>query len=205
MKDPRAVTSNDLSERRLVFRACETRQFEVDRKSTRLNSSHDQISYAVFCLKYPPTPEIYTLSLHDALPICALQSSLVARTLSKKFPARLLRPNYARERIGTQHERPAGCNVERSQRTQTRLPRVRDAPVRGRSEEHTSELQSRSDLVCRLLLEVSPDTRDLHSFPTRRSSDLRPSKLFSCANAFKKVSCAASSAKLRSRKNRYAT
>src|SRR5206468_2195154 len=133
MKDPRAVTSNDLSERRLVFRACETRQFEVDRKSTRLNSSHDQISYAVFCLKYPPTPEIYTLSLHDALPICALQSSLVARTLSKKFPARLLRPNYARERIGTQHERPAGCNVERSQRTQTRLPRVRDAPVRGQT------------------------------------------------------------------------
>src|SRR2546421_9897064 len=34
-----------------------------------------------------------------------------------------------------------------------------------RSEEHTSELQSRSDLVCRLLL------GDLHSFPTRRSSD----------------------------------
>ena len=63
----------------------------------------------------------------------ALQSSLVARTLSKKFPARLLRPNYARERIGTQHERPAGCNVERSQRTQTRLPRGPDAPNRGRT------------------------------------------------------------------------
>src|SRR5438270_623926 len=65
----------------------------LDRKSTRLNSSHSQISYAVFCLKkktekpkcrHPhttpfyyipfisnatPTPEIYTLSLHDALPI----------------------------------------------------------------------------------------------------------------------------------------
>src|SRR5690349_5295429 len=41
-----------------------------------------------------------------------------------------------------------------------------------RSEEHTSELQSRRDLVCRLLLESSADTRDLHSFPTRRSSDL---------------------------------
>src|SRR6478672_940463 len=72
-----------------------------DRKSTRLNSSHDQISYAVFCLKkkkirFPATircllslsflfltltsssffffndtatTEIYTLSLHDALPI----------------------------------------------------------------------------------------------------------------------------------------
>src|SRR2546421_5170890 len=34
---------------------------EIDRKSTRLNSSHDQISYAVFCLKkkkkIPPKPK----------------------------------------------------------------------------------------------------------------------------------------------------
>src|SRR5688572_26331911 len=41
-----------------------------------------------------------------------------------------------------------------------------------RSEEHTSELQSQSNLVCRLLLEGYGDHRDLHSFPTRRSSDL---------------------------------
>src|SRR5262245_58670805 len=39
-----------------------------------------------------------------------------------------------------------------------------------RSEEHTSELQSLRHLVCRLLL--SRLFRDLHSFPTRRSSDL---------------------------------
>src|ERR1035441_9025095 len=38
----------------------------IDRKSTRLNSSHLGISYAVF------TTEIYTLSLHDALPIFIL-------------------------------------------------------------------------------------------------------------------------------------
>src|SRR5699024_3496903 len=37
--------------------------------------------------------------------------------------------------------------------------------VHRRSEEHTSELQSRFDLVCR--------SRDLYSFPTRRSSDLQ--------------------------------
>src|SRR5574342_691086 len=53
----------------------------TDRKSTRLNSSHHRISYAVFCLKKKKnffffffndtaTTEIYTLSLHDALPIC---------------------------------------------------------------------------------------------------------------------------------------
>src|SRR2546429_407229 len=57
----------------------------ADRKSTRLNSSHGYISYAVFCLKKKKrahyllffffffndtaTTEIYTLSLHDALPI----------------------------------------------------------------------------------------------------------------------------------------
>src|SRR3989337_636846 len=44
----------------------------VDRKSTRLNSSHGSISYAVFCFNDTATTEIYTLSLHDALPIfCA--------------------------------------------------------------------------------------------------------------------------------------
>src|SRR3712207_4786912 len=60
---------------------------QPDRKSTRLNSSHANISYAVFCLKKKKTyelstsgvlvfffndtatTEIYTLSLHDALPI----------------------------------------------------------------------------------------------------------------------------------------
>src|SRR2546428_8454672 len=31
--------------------AADDEEIEVDRKSTRLNSSHDQISYAVFCLK----------------------------------------------------------------------------------------------------------------------------------------------------------
>src|SRR5690348_12313805 len=40
-----------------------------DRKSTRLNSSHPSISYAVFCLNDTSPTEIYTLSLHDALPI----------------------------------------------------------------------------------------------------------------------------------------
>src|SRR3712207_937819 len=65
----------------------EGRRSVKDRKSTRLNSSHANISYAVFCLKKKTqrctihtlfffffndtaTTEIYTLSLHDALPIC---------------------------------------------------------------------------------------------------------------------------------------
>src|SRR3989338_2176348 len=47
--------------------------FHQDRKSTRLNSSHSSISYALFFYNDPAPPEIYTLSLHDALPI-SLQS-----------------------------------------------------------------------------------------------------------------------------------
>src|SRR4030095_17193811 len=63
------------------------------------------------------TTEIYTLSLHDALPICQGQDL--------NHP-----PIRRREFTG---------------------PRVH------RSEEHTSELQSHSDLVCRLLLENKED------------------------------------------------
>src|SRR5256885_2086212 len=64
-----------------------------DRKSTRLNSSHLVISYAVFCFRKKPTApqrvlfffndtattEIYTLSLHDALPISNRDSPGVIR------------------------------------------------------------------------------------------------------------------------------
>src|SRR2546430_2631217 len=68
-----------------IFRA-QTFRHQQDRKSTRLNSSHSQISYAVFCLKKKQlliffffndtaTTEIYTLSLHDALPIFAPSAS----------------------------------------------------------------------------------------------------------------------------------
>src|SRR5574340_46306 len=40
-----------------------------DRKSTRLNSSHQKISYAVFWFNDTATTEIYALALHVALPI----------------------------------------------------------------------------------------------------------------------------------------
>src|SRR5690349_4073365 len=80
---------------------------EGDRKSTRLNSSHVEISYAAFCLKKTSallssllptrprnvlcfsfhdtaTPASYTLSLHDALPISCLPGSRTI--LSRKLP-----------------------------------------------------------------------------------------------------------------------
>src|SRR5439155_21139171 len=79
-----------------------------------------------------PTTEIYTLSLHDALPISARQ----------------LRGTLLRRRRA-----PGGCPHRGQDHP---VPgRVLHAPERDdpRSEEHTSELQSRGHLVCRLLLE----------------------------------------------------
>src|SRR2546421_4961519 len=75
------------------------------------------------------TTEIYTLSLHDALPISRPQQ--VSRdVVEPKALAQI---------------------VERSSRFHGVTSTVIGAAIR--SEEHTSELQSRSDLVCRLLLE----------------------------------------------------
>src|SRR2546430_13031312 len=51
----RSASSLSTRARRCISTACVTKELEiakqVDRKSTRLNSSHSQISYAVFCLK----------------------------------------------------------------------------------------------------------------------------------------------------------
>src|SRR2546426_9844382 len=71
------------------------------------------------------TTEIYTLSLHDALPISAKIDDLVQMLDLQAVVERVAKP-----------VRP----VKQGQRTK-------------RSEEHTSELQSPCNLVCRLLLE----------------------------------------------------
>src|SRR3712207_7558754 len=86
------------------------------------------------------TTEIYTLSLHDALPIC--------------------RP--ARPRAGGRR----GAVVRRHHGRIPRRRRGRRRVVR-RSEEHTSELQSRQYLVCRLLLEKKKNIRQSKSIPLK--------------------------------------
>src|SRR5207253_11363922 len=99
----------------------------------------------------PPTPHIYTRSLHDALPICFPSTSTSARPSSKppSMPTKVLR--FSSSGMGpnafTRTFSPA-YDLEVSS------PGL-DRPLRtaGRSEEHTSELQSRGHLVCRLLLE----------------------------------------------------
>src|SRR5688572_32382589 len=88
----------------------------------------------LFLFNDPATTEIYTLSLHDALPIChagavraAAHRALRLRDLQTRGTARASVPR-----------RRARARVKAGPR---------------RSEEHTSELQSQSNLVCRLLLE----------------------------------------------------
>src|SRR5438132_8167067 len=83
------------------------------------------------------TTEIYTLSLHDALPIFPLTAR--QRREDVRRPCRMqCRPD---------HEPDAGS------RAIGWLAGLVAVAAGVRSEEHTSELQSHSDLVCRLLLE----------------------------------------------------
>src|SRR5205085_5815056 len=76
------------------------------------------------------TTEIYTLSLHDALPISLTLDDLQQGAM------------FLTEKQG-------GSDVGLT----TTIAKPRSGFRGGRSEEHTSELQSQSNLVCRLLLE----------------------------------------------------
>src|SRR2546422_7734704 len=91
------------------------------------------VIFVLFFFNDTATTEIYTLSLHDALPI------------SRRATRRRSR---SRRAVDATAARP--CDRGRARGTGPAL-----APARrpGRSEEHTSELQSRLHLVCRLLLE----------------------------------------------------
>src|SRR5438874_6650305 len=93
---------------------------------------HPVILCVHFFFTEPATTEIYTLSLHDALPISKLARGhgvavMVAQT-----------PDWAADQSA---DCPSG------------ISQLWRPPPGKRSEEHTSELQSRRDLVCRLLLE----------------------------------------------------
>src|SRR2546430_16631488 len=80
------------------------------------------------------TTEIYTLSLHDALPISEGQRR-TAGLEAREERAVLARPRGYQDLRG---------------------------PPEQRSEEHTSELQSQSNLVCRLLLEKKKNIEVCH-------------------------------------------
>src|SRR5690606_41951256 len=100
----------------------------------------------------PPTA-IYPLSLHDALPI--FQHSNTS-THYRRSPDgdRIFHRRVAEIRRFFLGDHQDGCLCMKHPRMYLRLLRTAE-PGRlvGRSEEHTSELQSRENLVCRLLLE----------------------------------------------------
>src|SRR2546422_10990335 len=87
---------------------------------------HSWLSF--FFFNDTATTEIYTLSLHDALPIY-------------------------REGEADRGDAQARGAVQRADEQRLRLAHAEDQREHQRSEEHTSELQSRLHLVCRLLLE----------------------------------------------------
>src|SRR3712207_6290327 len=98
------------------------------------------------------TTEIYTLSLHDALPILSSMSTsgsvldeLCCRTFWMSAS-----PGTASRSIDTPLALP---------QSSSRFPIT---VLSGRSEEHTSELQSRQYLVCRLLLEKKKYNTNVH-------------------------------------------
>src|SRR5947209_12102043 len=95
------------------------------------------ISLALILLSHAPAPtDIYTLSLHDALPI-----------YTPIFPA-------ARSLSASRPPAPCACLPGLNPPGNVYAGNSRHAQgAGGRSEEHTSELQSRQYLVCRLLLE----------------------------------------------------
>src|SRR5258706_5274252 len=86
------------------------------------------MTFTLFFFNDTATTEIYTLSLHDALPIWKASAAWVRRWNCKRSPNSM-------------------------SRSQANEPSDWTANSRRRSEEHTSELQSRQYLVCRLLLE----------------------------------------------------
>src|SRR3712207_8715940 len=92
----------------------------------------DSVMCLIFFFNDTATTEIYTLSLHDALPIWVLVARRWTAACSAGF------------RLVAIMATAPGVEVGRE---------AAAAPSGARSEEHTSELQSRQYLVCRLLLE----------------------------------------------------
>src|SRR5205085_10872867 len=98
------------------------------------NYSHLSVFF-LFFFNAPSTTEIYTLSLHDALPICLLD-----QIDASSHEVHLVMSSHAKQ--VAKHELGA-----------LKIPKSIKQHGEHRSEEHTSELQSQSNLVCRLLLE----------------------------------------------------
>src|SRR3954463_5852463 len=133
---------------------------ETDRKSTRLNSSHTIISYAVFCLKKKNRPRalmeigVRLPRISSAFPFFAVRLSLSAKIFFFFFLMIRRPPRSTLFPYTTLFRSTATCPKHVSERIRIAHESVRNS----RSEEHTSELQSHDNLVCRLLLEKKKPT-----------------------------------------------
>src|SRR5436305_8531503 len=94
-----------------------------------------------FLLHDPTATQLYTLSLHDALPI--------SPPATRSNDASPLSPTPAPSSFSPETTSSGPPTATATNSIQPRCPRASEP----RSEEHTSELQSRPHLVCRLLLE----------------------------------------------------
>src|SRR5207249_10931351 len=94
---------------------------------------------------------IFTLSLHDALPIC--RDALAGPTSFAESPKDPERDVEERVGLVAVRERGVEAPLERDVGRESDELDSRLGQARRRSEEHTSELQSRFDLICRVLLE----------------------------------------------------
>src|SRR5438445_10121065 len=109
----------------------------------------------MYCIFFTATStsETYTLSLHDALPICpGNHAAPLQRRLGDAL--RLQHGRWETRRGRGSNESGGGIPRQRGE--------GRCCKSLERSEEHTSELQSRQYLVCRLLLEKKKHTGPLH-------------------------------------------
>ena len=95
------------------------------------------------------TTEIYTLSLHDALPIWQYKKRGAAATRSGQYKMKghCRSKKWTVNKVGALPQREPGSIKSGG------------AAAARRSEEHTSELQSLTNLVCRLLLEKKNNTQ----------------------------------------------
>src|SRR5437764_1232786 len=122
-----------------------------DRKSTRLNSSHRCISYAVFC-SHPAQRDLHSFPTRRSSDLAARSELIVLIDHDIEAPPGWLAALLEGVRANPGHEvfgGPIRARLEGGPRGCGREP----APITTlRSEEHTSELQSPMYLVCRLLL-----------------------------------------------------
>src|SRR5699024_12582042 len=93
-----------------------------------------------FSFDAPAPTELYTLSLHDALPISLFEAVALPASRPRGSTCLFIRGNARPLLVAHRSCIPASVQEPRS-------------------EEHTSELQSRFDLVCRLLLEKKKNTK----------------------------------------------